>query len=104
MKDELRSQESMFSLEIRKISEERDRHLREVAVQKTYVEETHARIADLETSCRELKLEIENQGESHNERLNRIANEQDQVTDPSLVFIPKVHLELDFSSLACKLN
>jgi len=79
MKDELRSQESMFSLEIRKISEERDRHLREVAVQKTYVEEANARIADLESSCRELKVEIENQGESHNERLNRIANEQDQV-------------------------
>ncbi len=84
MKDELRSQESMFSLEIRKISEERDRYLREVAVQKTYVEEANVRIADLESSCRELKLEIENQGESHNERLNRIANEQDQVTHPTV--------------------
>lgn len=79
MKDELRSQESVFSLEIRKVSEERDRHQREVAVQKTYVDESNTRIADLEVTCRELKMEIENQGETHNERLGRIASEQDKV-------------------------
>jgi hypothetical protein len=82
MKDELRAQESVFSLEIRKLAEERDRALREVAVQKTYVEEAAARVGDLDQSSRELKSEIETQSRKYSANLARIAQEQEQVLNP----------------------
>jgi uncharacterized protein YoxC len=80
MKDELRAQESVFSLEIRKLAEERDRALREVAVQKTYVDEAAARVGDLDQSSRELKNEIETQSRKYSENLARMAQEQEQVS------------------------
>jgi uncharacterized protein YoxC len=80
MKDELRAQESVFSLEIRKLAEERDRALREVAVQKTYVDEAATRVGDLDQSSRELKSEIETQARKYSENLARIAQEQEQVS------------------------
>jgi hypothetical protein len=59
----------------------------DVAIHKTYLEESNMRIADLEDSCRELKEELESQGESHNERLGRLASEQDQVCESSLYLV-----------------
>ena len=79
VKDELRAQESIFSLEIRKISEERDRAVRDVNVQKTFVDEASERVNDLDATCRELRLQLEMQSSQHSESLARIAKEQEHV-------------------------
>jgi hypothetical protein len=81
LKDELKSQESTLCLEIRKVSDERDRYCKEVAVQKTYLDEATIRIADLDASGRELKAELEAQSKKYGETLARIAKEQEKVLD-----------------------
>lgn len=85
LKDELRSQESALCLEIRKVSEERDRHFRELAVQKTYLDESTVRINDLDVSSRELKAELETQSKKYGDSLARIAREQEKVGNALLV-------------------
>jgi hypothetical protein len=79
MKDELRAQESIYSLEIRKLSDERDRAVREVAVQKTFVDEAAARVNDLDQSSRELKSELEAQARTYSENLAHLQREQEKV-------------------------
>lgn len=94
MKDELRAQESLYSLEIRKISEERDRAVREVAVQKTFVDETAERVNDLDQSCRELKNEVEAQAHKYGENLARIARGQEKVSVVAATALSSVACDL----------
>jgi capsular polysaccharide biosynthesis protein len=83
-KDELRGQESIYSLEIRKISEERDRAVREVAVQQSFVDEAAERVNDLDQSSRDLKSELEAQARKYGENLARMAREQGTVSQLQL--------------------
>lgn len=62
------------------MSDERDRYCKELAVQKTYLDESTVRISDLDVSSRELKAELEAQTKKYGDSLARIAREQEKVT------------------------
>jgi len=81
MKDEMASQESSLCLEIRKLSEERDRLAKDLAVQQTYLDESVVRINDLDASSRELKTELETQTARYSENLTQLAREQEHSYD-----------------------
>ena len=68
------------------MSEERDRYARELAVQKTYLEEASLRIQDLDVSSRELKGELEAQSRKYTDSLARIAADQEKVSCGSLFY------------------
>ena len=78
-KHELGAQESAYSLEIRKLSEERDRYAREAEIQKSYASESAARASELDASCQELKIEIDEIELKHSDDLVRLAKEQEKV-------------------------
>ncbi|KAJ1430099.1 hypothetical protein B484DRAFT_449049 [Ochromonadaceae sp. CCMP2298] len=81
LKEEMASQESALCLEIRKVGDERDRLARDLAVQKTYQDETGGRIEELDASGRELRAELEAQSDSYSESLALLQSEQERSFD-----------------------
>lgn len=79
LKDELTSKESQYSLEIRKINDEKDRYIKEISIQKSYLQETTIRSQQLETGMKELKQTMDISNKKYSDTLTKISKEHERV-------------------------